>query len=250
MKRAFRFKKSVEKWLKSLKRKEIRHYTIDLRPYGESKRVAIGKADPTFTAIHFNNTQFGALILDRMYAEPVSIIGDYELWLVPKENARRFRAWNDSQIEKLDVSTWKAKIKSIAGGTTSIKHNPTESDATKDDIIKKQAEEIRQLKDKIQKRDATNVEMTLDGFLKPPFPMKNVVTLHWGADRLFMYIENGKLRLEFVEANHTTMDRTPDRTQNQRRVQELIDSNLLDIRYWHYYQSKYGQPRWELLSSW
>jgi len=80
--------------------------------------------------------------------------------------------------------------------------------------------------------------------------MKNVVTLHWGADRLFMYIKKGKLRLEFVEANHTTMDRTPDRTKNQRRVEKLIDSGLLDIRYWHYYQSKYGQPIWDLLSSW
>jgi len=65
-----------------------------------------------------------------------------------------------------------------------------------------------------------------------------------------MYIKKGKLRLEFVEANHTTMDRTPDRTKNQRRVEKLIDSGLLDIRYWHYYQSKYGQPIWDLLSSW
>jgi len=202
-----------------------------------------------FTAIRFDGTTKGALIIDREHAEAVAYDDKHELWVIPRADADKYRAWLDAEYPKpLKRDSWQNKMGAIASKLVTARRNPSSSRKDRA-MIKDQGMLIRSLEDKLRKRQATNVEMTLDGFINAPFPMENGVILHWGGDRFFVWWdEDGKLRFEYVEANWTSGTKTPSLTDNQRKVMEAIRDGQISIRFWHYYQTGDGELKWDLMS--
>jgi len=247
MRRHFTFSKKAEAHLKRRKWKNSLFYDMQIRPEGADERIPIGKADATFTAIRFDGTTKGALIIDREHAEAVAYDDKHELWVIPRADGEKYRAWLDAEYPKpLKRDSWRKKMGAIASKLVTARRNPGTNVRKQAAIIREKEKKIRSLEDRLRKREAYDVEHSLDGFINAPFPLENGVILHWGADRYFSYWEDGRLNIEYVEANFTTSERTPDMTDNQDNHSDAIGDGNLRIRFWHYYLAGDGTYHWAL----
>lgn len=228
-----------------------RGFALRLTPFGSTKHVKVANLDPDCLAASIPGSTQAFIIVEREHLEERIQTSDTKSSITISEEATiRAIEMIDTEISgnKRLKSKWRKKLSTEIGafrlGLRRIAPNPPKSNE-----VKRLEQEVRRLRDQINKKAGTIIEMQIAGLIpmngKPPFPLENIHQIHYGSDWLSIVWRRGKLHLFWVESNLTRTDKAPSLTDNERKFRDAIRDGRVVNHHYHHWVDKDGEMHWD-----
>ena len=228
-----------------------RGFAVRLTPNGSRSHVRVATLDTDCLAASIPNSSQGFILVEREHLEERIQISDTESSItISEEAAIRAIEMIDTEISgnrKL-ISRWRNRIAkgfgAISQNLRRIARNPPKSRE-----VERLEEEVRRLRNQINKDSGTLVEMQIAGLIpmngRPPIPLRNIHQMHYGCDWLSIAWKNGKLHLFFIESNLSRTDSIPSLTKNELRMRNAIKSRDVKVHHIHHWIDQDGEIHWD-----
>jgi len=239
---------------KSLRKAVIRKdrgFALRLTPFGSTKHVKVANLDPDCLAASIPGSTQAFIIVEREHLEERIQTSDTESSIsISEEAAIRAIEMIDTEISgsKRLISRWRKKLSTGIGafrqGLRRIARNPAKSNE-----VKRLEQEVRRLRDQLNKEAGTIIEMQIAGLIpmgeKAPIPLRNVEQMHYGCDWLSIYWKKGVLHVFWIESNLTRTDKAPSLTANEKRLRDAVRDGRVVSRHYHHWVDQDGNIHWD-----
>jgi len=242
---------AAKKGLRKAVIRKDRGFAVRLTPIGSTRHVKVANLDPDCLAASIPGSTQAFILVEREHLEERIQTSDTESEItISEEAAIRAIEMIDTEISgnKRLISIWRKKlstgISAFRQRLRRIVPNPPKSNE-----VKRLEQEVRRLRDRLNKEAGTVIEMQIGGLIpmgrRAPIPLKYIQQMRYGCDWLSIIWRRGELHLFWIESNLSRTGNVPSLTKNERKFRDAIRDGRVVNYHFHHWVDKDGEMHWD-----